>query len=138
MLPWLTENPALLAWLGAASVVMFVGTLAAIPLVVARIPRDYFVRRRALDLHDARHPAVRLTLWLLRNSLGVVLVLLGIAMLVLPGQGILTILLGVMLVDFPGKRALELRLVRRPKVLAALNWLRARAGQPPLDVHGRG
>ena len=67
-----------------------------------------------------------------RNALGAVLLAAGIAMLVLPGQGLLTILLGLMLVDFPGKRRAERALVARPNVFEALNWLRAKAGRPPL------
>jgi hypothetical protein len=49
-----------------------------------------------------------------------------------PGQGVLTILLGIMLLDFPGKRALETRIVGRPRVNGAVNALRARFGKPPL------
>lgn len=134
MSEWVLGHRVLLGWLGAASAVMFFGTIAAVPLVVARIPRDYFLRSRADALHASRHPALRVALWVVKNGLGAVLVLLGIAMLVLPGQGVLTILLGLVLLDFPGKRALELRLVRRPRVLATLNWLRRKAGRPPLEV----
>jgi hypothetical protein len=67
-----------------------------------------------------------------RNLLGVVLVLLGVLMLVLPGQGILTLLVGVLLVDFPGKHKLVQRLLSRPKVLGIVNKLRTHRGSPPL------
>ncbi len=53
-------------------------------------------------------------------------------MLVLPGQGILTLLLGIALTDVPGKWKLMRILARRPNVMKALNWMRERAGQPPL------
>ena len=62
------------------------------------------------------------------------MLLLGIAMLVLPGQGVLTILAALVLLDFPGKRRLERRLLLRPRLLGALNSLRARAGRPPIDL----
>ena len=42
MVPWLYGHKAVLWWLGALSVVTFVGTLVALPLVVARLPPDYF------------------------------------------------------------------------------------------------
>jgi hypothetical protein len=53
-------------------------------------------------------------------------------MLVLPGQGILTIATGLLLMDYPGKFRLERRIVATPMVLKGLNWLRAKANQPPL------
>jgi hypothetical protein len=44
----------------------------------------------------------------------------------------LTILIGLMLLNFPGKRRLERRLVSRPRILAAINALRAHFGKPAL------
>jgi hypothetical protein len=44
----------------------------------------------------------------------------------------LTILVSLVLLDFPGKRGFVRRLVARPKVGAALNVIRRRAGAPPL------
>ncbi|HOM17370.1 MAG TPA: hypothetical protein PLQ00_08580 [Thermoguttaceae bacterium] len=135
MLEWISGHKALMAWLGAASALMFVGTLVAVPFVVAWLPKDYFRRRRRKELlQTSRHPAFRLAWWVVKNVLAVLLILLGIAMLVLPGQGVLTILLGLVLLDFPGKRRVELALVRRPRVLASLNWLRCKMGRPPLEV----
>jgi hypothetical protein len=67
-----------------------------------------------------------------RNVLGVLLVLLGVAMLLLPGQGLITLMVGVLLVDFPGKQRLVQRVLGRPKVLKAVNKLRAKRGSPPL------
>ncbi len=134
MLDWIAKNEVLLAWLGVVSLVMFLGTIAAVPVAVAWIPKDYFVRTRSAGPDRRGHWALRLILRVIKNLLGVVLVLLGLVMLFTPGQGVLTILLGLVLLDFPGKRALELRLVRRPRVLATLNWLRRKSGHPPLEV----
>jgi hypothetical protein len=39
-----------------------------------------------------------------------------------------------MLLNFPGKRWQEQRLVRRRKVLRAINWLRDRFGRSPLEL----
>jgi len=61
-----------------------------------------------------------------------VLLLMGIAMLVLPGQGILTMLIGISLLDFPGKRTLEKKIVCHPSVHRAIDKIRQRAGQSPL------
>lgn len=126
---WVGEHETFLSWLGLVSVVTFVTSLVLLPLIVARMREDHFVRPRR---PPARSPFVHVLAFGLRNLLGVLLVLGGIAMLVLPGQGVLMILVGGSLVDFPGKRALERRIVGRPRVLAALNWIRERAHRPPL------
>lgn len=132
---WLKDHESLLVWLGVASAVMFVGTLVALPIAVSRIPEDYFAHDRR-ERRDTRHPLLRLALRVSKNVLGAVFVLAGIAMLVLPGQGILTILIGLGLLDFPGKYRLERKLVSRPAVLRSLNWIRRKAGRPPLRVDG--
>ena len=86
---------------------------------------------------EGRHPVIRWTGLILKNIIGVLLVLAGIAMLFLPGQGLLTVIIGIMMLNFPGKRALELRLIRLPGVLRAVNALRARAKHPPLQLPPR-
>ncbi len=122
---WVAD-PRVWTALGVVSIVFFVGTLVAIPWVVARLPVDHFAPDRAP--RPPRGFIVRLA----RNLLGVALIAAGVAMLVLPGQGILTLVMGLALTDFPGKRRAELRLVRRPSVRASLQWLRKRRGTPPL------
>lgn len=130
---WLRGNETLLLWLGIGSVVTFFATLLVIPFVVARIPTDYFVREHKPRRHTPSSPAC--LLWLvIKNVVGIILLLAGLAMLVLPGQGVLTILLGIMLTNFPGKYELERRLIQQPTVLKALNWLRQRANRPALIV----
>jgi hypothetical protein len=69
---------------------------------------------------------------------GIIFILAGLAMLVLPGQGIITVLIGIMMVDFPGKFALERRIVQHPRVLRAINWMRTTARRRPLQVPLRG
>jgi len=121
--------------LGLASLALFVISLVVFPLVVANLPRDYFVRDKRDPAHQKRrHPAVWVLLTVVKNIFGFVLILAGIAMLVLPGQGILTILMGVALANFPGKFALERRLVRQPSVARALNRIRALAGKDELEI----
>lgn len=135
MLRWFQENPVLLGWLGFASIVMVVGAIVFAPCVVGRLPADFFVREGPPPTSwRARHPVGRVGLRVLKNALGLVLVLAGIAMLVLPGQGILTILLGLGFVDLPGKRALERVLLARRPVRNTLQWLRRHRRQPPLEL----
>jgi len=135
VLDWVRTHNVLLGWLGAASGLMFLAGLIAVPWLIVRIPADYFLRRRHfVDRWRPSHPAMRVALLAIKNLVGAVLVLAGLAMLILPGQGILTILVGLMCLDFPGKLALERWLVRRPSVVLALNWIRAKADRPPLQL----
>ncbi len=130
---WFRVNETVLVWLGVLSVVSFIGTLLAIPYIVARIPTDYFIREHKPRRTSPSPPSH--VLWLvLKNVLGIILILAGLAMLVLPGQGVLTMLLGIMLMNFPGKYELERYLIQQPTVFKALNWMRTRANQPPLIV----
>ena len=94
--------------------------------MVARAPLDYFVRERAPTDHLLRR--------LLRNLLGAVLLVVGVAMLVLPGQGLLSILVALTLLDFPGKHALLRKLVARNGVAKTLQWMRVRAHKPPFEL----
>jgi len=129
------EHKELLAWLGAFSVVTFIGSLLLIPFLVVRMGEDYFMPHRDTQRTLAgRHPALRVAGLFLKNLLGLILIGAGIAMLVLPGQGLLTIVIGIMLLNFPGKRAFELRLIRTPALLRTVNHLRARAHRPPLRL----
>ncbi len=131
LMAWGQGHQRLLIVLGAASITMFVGTLVAVPIVVCRLPRDIYVRRRHPP--RTRPSGLDLALALVRNLCGLAIIAAGIVMLVLPGQGVLTIVIGVALVDFPGKHALERRFVGHPRVIDAMNALRSRFGRPPLD-----
>ncbi|MCB1677181.1 MAG: hypothetical protein KDI16_00685 [Halioglobus sp.] len=125
----------LILWGSALSVLSLVATLIGVPWVVARLPSDYFARPRRSSWRlspDAPVPA--LLLGLLKNLLGALLVLLGLVLLVTPGQGVLTLLAGLLLMNFPGKYQLERWLVMRPGVLRGLNWLRARQRERPFDT----
>lgn len=133
---WLEDYEVLLWSLTVASGFMFFATLIAIPLLIARLPADYFTRRPVRDW-PARRPAVHLLLVILKNVLGLVLLLAGLAMLVLPGQGFLTLFVAILLLDFPRKRKLECWLIRRRPVFRAANWIRARRGRPPLELPER-
>jgi uncharacterized membrane protein YphA (DoxX/SURF4 family) len=102
--------------------------------MVARLPHDYFNQsHRAVWRFSLGAPWYALVLAGLKNLVGALLVLLGLLMLITPGQGILTLLVGLLLMNFPGKYQLECWLVRRPGVLKALNWLRRRNGQVAFD-----
>jgi hypothetical protein len=124
----------LLLWASGLSLAGLVATVVGVPWVVARLPHDYFNQsHRAVWRYRGDEPWFALLLGGLKNLVGAVLVLLGLIMLVTPGQGLLTLLVGLLLMNFPGKYQLERWLVGRRGVLSALNWLRARRGHQPFD-----
>ncbi|MEX5217761.1 MAG: PGPGW domain-containing protein [Nitrospira sp.] len=124
--------PQLLISLAVSSIFMFVGTLIAIPIILVRLPADYFDVRIPRPWMENHHPVLRVVGHLVKNLVGIVFLLAGLAMLVLPGQGILTILIGLSLVEFPGKRRLEAKLVGQATVLSTINKMRAKFNKPPL------
>ncbi len=126
---WLQEQHALLGWLFVGSLLSLALTVALLPMLVVRLPADWFVAERATSPRAASVAGIALRV--AKNVLGVVFVLAGIAMLVLPGQGVLTILIGLLLIDGPGKRALVRRIVARPAIRSVLDRVRARAGREP-------
>lgn len=133
LLEFLGNNQA--AWIGVVvfSAISFVATLLIIPWLVLRMPQDYFAGEKPQKpLWLKLHPLLRIVLHILKNLLGLALVLIGIALLFLPGQGVLTIVFGFLLLDFPGRYRVTRWLVQRPSVLKSINWLRRRYHRPPL------
>ena len=119
------------------SIGLSVLSIVLVPIAIARLPQDYFVRGSTREGKAARHPTARLLGRAAKNLLGGVMLLTGIAMLVLPGQGLLTIVVSLVLLDFPGKHRLEERLVRQRHVRRAMAFVRKRAGKPPLRFSSR-
>ncbi len=120
--------------LTAASAIGFVGTLIAIPMILVRLPADYFDTRTPRHWMKDHHPALRLSGLVVKNVVGIVFLLAGFAMLFLPGQGVLTMLIGVSLMDFPKKRELEAKMVGQPTLLGVINAMRHKYGKPPLTL----
>ncbi len=127
------QHAGLIGWLTAASAAMLIGSAIVVPWIVVRIPRDFFAEdRRPPSRFAFQHPILRLTFFVLRNLVGMLVLLAGIAMLVLPGQGLLTVAVALIILDFPGKHLLERRIIRIGPLLNSINWLREKANVPPL------
>ena len=120
--------------LTVASAIGFVGTLFAIPMILVRLPADYFDTRTPRHWMKDHHPVLRLSGLIVKNIVGIVFLLAGFAMLFLPGQGVLTMLIGISLMDFPKKRELEAKMVGQPTVLGVINSMRQKFGKPPLTL----
>jgi hypothetical protein len=132
LLGWFEYAEAHAAQLLVMSLAMLIATFATFPLMIMRLPQNYFVDdSRPPPL--SRHLPVHLLLMALKNLIGFALVLVGVLLLFLPGQGLLTLIIGLTIMNYPGKFAIERWLVRRPRVMPALNWLRKRYGKPPFD-----
>ena len=119
---------------GLSLVLSLVGIVAVRQLII-HMPADYFARPHPItDQWRRRHPALRYSFLVVKNLVGLALLVAGLAMLVAPGPGVLAVLFGLSLVDFPGKRALQARIVSHPRVLQTINRIRAAADRPPLKV----
>jgi len=136
---WLSSFWASLTW---GNILLGVGlflaslllSFLAIGIVMVKIPENYFSSHYQQDFLPNSSWLVRWGAVILKNILGVILVVLGVILSLpgVPGQGVLTILLGLIMLDIPGKRPIEARIIKRPTILAAVNDLRARYNKPPL------
>ncbi|MCP5152228.1 MAG: hypothetical protein H6983_22330 [Ectothiorhodospiraceae bacterium] len=134
LLELLRDHEAALWLVGIGSLVTLVLSALLIPWLIVRLPADFYAESRLADPAPRPRTVWRLLLGALRNAVGAALLAAGVLMLFLPGQGLLTILIGLACLDFPGKRRLERMIVTRPSVVNAMNWIRARAGRPPLRL----
>ena len=125
---------ALVWWLVLLSVVTLAVSAVGLPWVLTKLPADYFLSDPGERRAHSSHATGRRWLALGRNALGILLMLAGVALLVLPGQGILTILAGLLLTDVPGKRRIELMILRQAPIRRAVEALRHRRGLPPLHL----
>ena len=136
ILEWVRIHEIAFWWIGTLSMATFVGTLIIIPILVVRIPADYFKRKKQKPnpCYKNQYAAICFIGLIFKNLFGLIFIIAVVAMLFLPGQGFITILIGIMMLNFPGKFTLEQRIVQQPTVLRAINWMRTKANRPVLDV----
>jgi hypothetical protein len=113
-------------WIGVFSFLMFLSALVSLPPIISRLPVNFF-----LSHPDLRHrpPLLQILIVIIKNLLGLFLVLMGFIMLFIPGQGLLTILAGLILMNFPGKKYLIHRLLKIKSLQRGLNLIRRRKGR---------
>jgi hypothetical protein len=138
MMDWIHAHDRIMWGLAGTSAFTFVASLFIVPLMIVRIPVNYFdpAAEHPHPFAD-HHPVLRTVLLAGKNLLGLFFVLLGVLMLILPGQGVLTILAGMVLIDFPGRRRAIGWVVSRKAVLNSMNWIRERAGREALVLNPR-
>jgi len=134
---WLLQFWESLTWSSIALgilllILQVIISYGAIILVMIKLPADYFSSSYAKNQNTDNRFLIRWGGVILKNLIGVLLIIVGIVMVVTPGPGGLTILLGLIMMDIPGKRPLEAKLIQKPAVLSAINKLRSRYNKPPL------
>ena len=128
-----TGHETLFWWLGGLSIGMFVIAWWILPIIVARLPVDYFHATSTVPggapgdntapagSHWEESPRSRAR----PGRCGHVSA---------PGAGDSDDPEWPHALGFRGKRTLERRLVQQPSVWEAVNWIRARAHRPPLEM----
>ena len=130
---WFSDHPEILMGLGIYSIFIFLLSIIGISWFVANIPEDYFLEsKRKSTKWQEQKPILRLTVIFGKNIIGLLLIIGGLLMLVLPGQGLLTMVTGLLLINYPGKYRLERKLVSKPSIFRTLNWIRIKANKSPL------
>lgn len=114
------------------TLVTIIASYGLIVLGMIKIPADYFSSTYVKEIDSDKHFSVRWAAFIIKNTIGFLLIIAGVIMIFTPGPGVPTILLGLIMMDIPGKRPLEAKLIQRPLVLSAVNDLRARYNKPPL------
>lgn len=112
------------AGVAVVSLLMFVASLIGVPIFLTRISDDHFAKPRS-------HSVLRRILSIV---IGGTFVVMGIAMIFLPGQGVLTIVVGLGMMDLPIRDRIITRLLSLQKVKRTIDKLRRKAGKGPLLV----
>ena len=137
IISWSSMNSDLLFLLGSLSIFILIISVFMMVLIISFLPEDYFKsenRNLISSVQNSRYPLLKLLALITKNFFGVLLLLSGILMLVLPGQGILTIITGLVFMDYPGKYKFERKLLRQKGVINSINWIRSRLSKPSLKV----
>jgi archaellum biogenesis protein FlaJ (TadC family) len=73
--------------------VAFLASIFLVWMIIIRLPADYLTRDQQPEATPAsKRPVVRIALLVVKNVVGLLIVLAGMVMLLTPGQGIISIL----------------------------------------------
>lgn len=127
---WAVQHTGLIVVVGIISFALLAATLLATPWVLARLPHDYFSAKPVSGPQSVRSSVI----CVIRTIVGLLMILLGFAVIFTPGPGLVLLVLGLAMCDFPGKHNLLIKLVSQPIVLSTLNWIREKSNKPPFVV----
>jgi uncharacterized membrane protein len=118
----------------AAAILYFM----VISYLITQLDTGYFLRKKtsAEQADETSHlsstnSSLSYVFKIVKIILGVILLVCGLLMLVLPGQGLLTMLIGLSLLPFPGKQKMEQNILSRKSIRQSLNWIRIKANKEP-------
>ncbi|MEP7039633.1 MAG: PGPGW domain-containing protein [Acidobacteriota bacterium] len=129
---WQSLTWGKIVWGLAFTVISIIASYGLIVIGMIKIPADYFSPSYVKKVNPDQHFSLRWSATILKNIVGIILIIAGIIMIFTPGPGVPTILLGLIMMDIPGKRPLEAKLIQRHMVLSAVNELRSKYNKPPL------
>ena len=128
------QNNQIFLYISGLSTIFFLLSLLGLSWLISIIPHNYFVDKKRVSLIKMKNPLMWLPIIIIKNSIGLVLILCGILLLILPGQGVLTIITGLIFLDYPGKFRFERSLVRNKLILNSMNWIRRKLNKPDLII----
>ena len=128
------QNNQIFIYISGFSTILFLLSLLGLSWLISMIPHNYFVDEKRVSLIKMKNPLIWLLIMILKNAIGLVLILCGILMLILPGQGVLTIITGLIFLDYPGKFRFERLLVKNKLILNSMNWIRRKLDKPDLII----
>jgi hypothetical protein len=135
LLQFMEAHDELIIWSSSISLILFVGTLVSIPIIIVKLPSDYFVRDKNLARRYCQDkPLLGIIIIGLKNIFGIIFLLMGFLMLFIPGQGVLTMLIGYSMLDFLNKRKLIYKIARRPSVYNFINKTRKKYNKDPIQL----
>ena len=137
MTEWLASYSSILIGIGGLSILILIFSIIGLGWFISQIPEDYFIHeKRQADNWDKYSSDTRVIIIIVKNVIGIVMLISGLLLLILPGQGLLTMIIGLLLIDYPRKFQLEQKIISIPSVFRSLNWFRAKARKPNL-LHPR-
>lgn len=124
----------ILQFFAATSILTFVVSIVCIPLLVGRLPSNFFQLPQESSTYITKQLSpISICILLLRNLTGTCLLLAGIIMLFLPGQGLITIIIGLGLMTFPYKNQLLYKMTRPETVQKSLDWIRKKMNKESFE-----
>ena len=124
-------------WLVGISVGTIVFLFVMVAIVLSFLPRDYFVNDTSPRVRALSSP-LHIISFLIRNVLGIVLVVVGLILVLpifplIPGSGFLVSAVGLIISDIPGRKSLLRMVVRPTRVRNCINWVRRKFGRDEME-----
>ena len=98
---WLTSYSSILIGIGGLSILILMFSIIGLGWFISQIPEDYFKKKkRQAKNWDQYSSETRMMMIIVKNVIGIVMLISGLLLLILPGQGILTMIIGILLIDY--------------------------------------